>query len=106
MPLLRGDEDVSWRTMALVEFRGVDAEPDPLSPYAPSFRSLVTPDLRYIEYDDDQVELYDVTHDPAEIDNLASQTPSRELRRLETALSALTRCAAASCRSAENAAID
>jgi arylsulfatase A-like enzyme len=103
VPLLQGDDDARWRQMALAEFRSLDPN-DPF--FAPSFNALITEELRYIEYDEGEIELYDIAHDPAEIDNLAAETPSRELRRLSAALAALTDCAAASCRSAEDRSID
>jgi N-acetylglucosamine-6-sulfatase len=83
-----------------------DAADDAEEELVPPFRVLVTSEMRYVEHQDGAIELYDVASDPAEIENIAAQTPAAELDRLSAALNRLVGCAAASCRVAEDAVLD
>jgi len=69
----------------------------------PPFRGLRTKDYLYVEYNTGERELYDLTHDPYELENLVSTADPALLKRLSSWLAELRRCAGASCRAAETA---
>ena len=68
----------------------------------PGYAGVRTSRFLYVEYDGGDRELYDVRHDPDEIDNLAGTRPRLE-QRLARRLDALRDCRAAGCRRSENA---
>jgi arylsulfatase A-like enzyme len=111
VPLLRGESEIDWRQALLVEYNrfglGLDDPEDtggrPDAEKQPSFTLLATSDLRYIEYDNGERELYDVAADPYQLDNLVMDADQSELERLSAWLAALVDCAAASCQAAESA---
>jgi N-acetylglucosamine-6-sulfatase len=104
VPLLRGDHPADWRTAALIEHHGAltsaqlgpDDEGNGLVGNPPSYEALRTPDLLYVEYVDGERELYDLTHDPYELHNLASTRPA-QMKRLHRYLHALEVCSGSSC---------
>jgi N-acetylglucosamine-6-sulfatase len=118
LPLLQGTRVDAWRHALLVEYyrlgRGEtqgDTFGRPEDEKQPSYRVLVTHELRYIEYDDGERELYDLTRDPDELDNLAQGAmsgdlaPASELAPLSAALMALSHCAGSTCLTAEDTPI-
>ena len=122
VPLLTGalPPPNQWRRSFLIEHvaqprtRGGDRDPEPPDDPAPAspglravptFSGLRTQDYVYVEYATGDRELYDLRRDPFELENLAARTDQRILAELAARLTALRRCTAASCRSAENAAL-
>lgn len=118
LPLLQGAPVDTWRHALLVEFYrlGLAEAPDdaigrPQVEKQPSYRVLVTLTFRYIEYENGERELYDLTRDPDELDNLAQGVmpgdlaTSRDLAPLATALAALGECAGTTCQTAEDTPI-
>jgi len=91
VPLLHGEED-NWRQAVLSQF-------------TTQFDLLVTADRAYIAYSNDREEreLYDLSTDPYELDNLISSPDRRgEVATLDTWLTALSTCAAGECRTIED----
>jgi hypothetical protein len=56
----------------------------------------------YVEWDNGERELYDLTRDPYEMDNLAARAPRARLIELRERLHALATCAGPTCRSIED----
>jgi hypothetical protein len=59
--------------------------------------------LVYVEYASEERELYDLTTDPYQIDNLAATADPLLLSNLSARLAELTACAGETCRLAEDA---
>lgn len=114
LPLLRADPPPlsSWRQACLFEQYVGDhlREPDPLGeppdPFdSPKYSSvplfytgLRTADLKYIEYDTGERELYDLVNDPYELDNQISSAEPGLLAQLSEWLHLLHTCATDDCR--------
>jgi N-acetylglucosamine-6-sulfatase len=91
VPLLHGEEE-NWRQAVLGQF-------------TTQFHLLVTADRAYIAYSNDKEEreLYDLSTDPYELDNLISSPDRRgEVATFEAWLAALSTCAAGECRTIED----
>jgi N-acetylglucosamine-6-sulfatase len=69
----------------------------------PEIQAVRARDYVYIEYGDGSRELYDLRSDLYQLQNLAATADPGLLRRLSAYLAALRTCAAAGCRSAEDA---
>jgi arylsulfatase A-like enzyme len=97
-PFLRGEDPPDWRDAVLVEHRGnVNGPTDPDLPLAgsgnpPTYEALRSKDTLYVEYADGARELYDVAHDPFELDNLADTAPFERILRLGSGLAAMAAC--------------
>jgi N-acetylglucosamine-6-sulfatase len=72
----------------------------------PAFQGLRTARYTYVEYSTGERELYDLSTDPQELDNLAATANPALLAALHQRLDALRACKAAGCRNAENAPLD
>jgi arylsulfatase A-like enzyme len=70
----------------------------------PEYQALRTSRYLLVEYVDGDDQLFDTTHDPGELDDLAGRAPSKVLRSLTASLRALEHCRASACRQAEDAA--
>jgi N-acetylglucosamine-6-sulfatase len=83
MPLLRGEQDVPWRTDFLIEhLRGAN----PVSTYC----AVRTGRHLYAEYETGERELYDLLADPFQLNNVAGDAASASLvRRFSTRLDTL-----------------
>ena len=115
LPLLGGSPPAAWRQALLFEqyvgdHHGLrDPLGEPPDPFdSPRFQSaplfysgLRTADLKYIEYDTGERELYDLANDPYELENLAASADPTTLAQLSAWLSLLKGCAAETCRSLE-----
>lgn len=67
----------------------------------PEFQGLRTARYTYVEYVDGAQELYDLTIDPDELDNIATHAPGPLLDELHQRLAELQHCASDNCRAAE-----
>jgi N-acetylglucosamine-6-sulfatase len=84
--------------------RNLEQEPDAIksganTAIAPAYRSIRTDRYEYTVYANGQTELYDMKRDPAQLNSLATDPRYRLVRKwLFGHLTALTTCAAESCR--------
>uniref|UniRef100_A0A8C2YDW2 N-acetylglucosamine-6-sulfatase n=1 Tax=Coturnix japonica TaxID=93934 RepID=A0A8C2YDW2_COTJA len=123
LPLLRGDKNVTWRSDFLVEYQGEGYNgSDPTCPglgpgvthcfpdcvcedsynntYA-CVRTMSTSwDLQYCEFDDREVfvEVYNLTADPHQINNIAKTIDQEILEKMNYRLMMLQSCSGATCR--------
>lgn len=95
--LLASDQQpVDWRKALLIETGALDRE----SPVI-AYRGIRTGNFIYLEYENGEIEYYDLIADPFEMNNLASSLDAKTLSSLHTWLEELKTCQAESCRSAE-----
>jgi N-acetylglucosamine-6-sulfatase len=99
-PLLRDEKPPSWRNAVLLEAEGFGEE-EVDSP--PAFRAVRTETHKYVEYENGERELYDLTTDPYELDNVYENTDPSLVEDLKARLDALRSCAGDECREAEDA---
>jgi N-acetylglucosamine-6-sulfatase len=98
LPLLRGQNVPVWRDAALVEHHGPDFNagdpdaPQPGSGNPTTYEALRLPGSTYVEYANGEREYYDVTVDPYELTNTASQLSSSQLTALHSLLDGLENC--------------
>jgi arylsulfatase A-like enzyme len=98
VPLLQGGQPLGWRDAALIEHQGpaTGATNPDLQTAAngnpPSYEAIRTPDFLYVEYEHGQRELYDLTIDHYELDNIAAGATTTTLKLLHTQLAALENC--------------
>jgi arylsulfatase A-like enzyme len=98
VPLLQGAAAPDWRTGALIEHHGPDTAAD--DPDAQTVRNgnpttyeaLRTATYTYVEYDNGEIEYYDRTTDPNELDNIAGSLSATRLAALHAALAGLENC--------------
>ena len=132
-PLLRGEEPASWRSSVLLEklpqkgngeegngkgkakgkaknkAKGKEGESGPGSVpksgpgQSSDFQAVRTETHKYVEYDNGDVELYDLQSDPYELENLHKSVDPALLEELKARLEALRDCSEEGCREAENA---
>ena len=113
VPLLGGSPPAveAWRQTFLVEhYPAGEAQAAQARPRRrPGGRGLLefqaarARDFLYVEYATGERELYDLRNDPYELQSLHASVEAALMRQLASYLAALRRCAAASCRSAEDA---
>jgi N-acetylglucosamine-6-sulfatase len=99
-PLIRGEELPSWRNAVLLEAEGFGEE-EASSP--PAFRAVRTETHKYVEYENGERELYDLTTDPYELENLHKGADFSLVGDLKAKLDALRSCVSDECREAEDA---
>ena len=99
LPLLGQHPPGSWRTTLLVESRAGFGEEPPED--LPAYAALRTEDATYVEYATGERELYDLSRDPYQLENLAGKVDPARIDRLHDRLTALRSCAAEECREAE-----
>ena len=104
MPLLNGQNDVPWRTATLTESlaRTQPGDPDYSRVVAPTFHALRSEQWLYVEYVNQEIELYDLVNDPYEMNNVARSTNPVILGQLHAQLDAMKHCTGASCRVADS----
>jgi N-acetylglucosamine-6-sulfatase len=127
-PLLRGEEPASWRSAVLLERlpqeesgeeasgkgkgkakgkakdkTGPGGVPKAGSGGSPAFEGIRTGAYKYVEYENGETELYDLTTDPYELDNVYESTDPSLVEDLKTRLETLESCSGDGCREAEDA---
>ena len=122
-PLLSGEEDSSWRTSVLLEKLPPQADSSeagdgkakgkgkgkgkgkskqgPSS--SPGFQAIRTGTHKYVEYNNGDVELYDLTADPYELESLHESADPALVEDLKARLEALKSCSEQGCKEAEDA---
>ena len=103
VPFLLGRaEDVTdWRNALLLETGYLDRESHVIA-----YRGIRAEAFTYVEYESAELEFYDLTSDPYQLDNLAGELDAETLSLLHTWLEQLTACQAEGCRAAETALPD
>jgi arylsulfatase A-like enzyme len=103
-PLLANPTSTPWRTGVLVESLAAarPGDVDYTNFDAPTLRALRTRDWLFVEYVKGGETLYDLVHDPYEINNIASVAPSSVLDPLRAQLAALKNCSGSECRVADS----
>jgi arylsulfatase A-like enzyme len=94
-PLLRGQEPGSQRSSVLLE--GFVGKGDRV------YRAVRTGTHKYVEYDNGDVELYDLEADPYELESIHESADPALLADLKAKLEALKSCSEEGCREAEDA---
>jgi arylsulfatase A-like enzyme len=109
LPLLRGKAVPVWRDAALVEHHGPDFNagdpdaPQPGSGNPTTYEALRLPGSTYVEYANGEREYYDLSADPYELTNTASQLSPSQLDSLHSLLAGLENChSSAACRRVAN----
>jgi hypothetical protein len=102
-PLLSASPPSSCRNALLVE-HWLDENGDPYAATIPDYTAVRMGRYLFVRYATGEMELYDPSNDPYELQSL-HDSASRQLKeRLATRLDALEDCVAQSCRSAQNRA--
>ncbi|KAA0279352.1 MAG: hypothetical protein EDM79_04365 [Chloroflexi bacterium] len=109
LPLLSG-EQVPWRDGLLLEFGYIDEEESPDAPgdietdnalvgvRGGAFRGIRGEDYVYVEYANGEIEFYDLSADPYQLENLSGRLSAETLEALHAKLEALKYCEDKSCR--------
>ena len=100
LPVLYGDGSTpaGWRDVALIEHHGPDlsgSDPDyqqPASGNPRTYEALRSERYLYVEYNDGEIEAYDLQNDPFELHNIATQLPPGTLAQLHAQLLAMESC--------------
>jgi arylsulfatase A-like enzyme len=102
--LATGQAPSTWRTATVSESMGISQPGDPdYQPEAPPpFAALRTPHWLYVVYQDGERELYDLSTDPYEINNIVATADPALLGALDSQLQALRTCAGETCRTADS----
>jgi arylsulfatase A-like enzyme len=106
VPLLHGWAPGAWRSEVLIEHHHPptpSGDPDHQSAQSgnpPSYEALRTSDMLYVEYVTGEREWYDLTSDPAEMDNAYDRLGAATRTRLHRQLLALENCRGGGCRRA------
>jgi arylsulfatase A-like enzyme len=93
-PLLHGEKPGTWRSSVLLE--GFVGKGDRV------YGALRTGTHKYVEYGKGETELYDLTNDPYELENVYETTDPALVEDLKTRLEALRGCSGDECREAED----
>jgi len=88
--------DANWRKALLIETGSLERE----SPVI-AYRGIRTEDYIYLEYENGELEFYDLVADPYQMDNIASQLSEKTLSSLHIWLNDLKSCQAEECRQIE-----
>ncbi len=100
VPLLSGTTPETWRSAFLLEhWSGGGGGPRQV----PTYAAVRTGTYKYVEYDNGERELYDLSSDPYELESQHDSADPALVGELESRLEALKECAGRSCREAEDA---
>ncbi len=99
-PLLRG-EDPTWRTSVLLEaFTNEEAKGEQAN--LPNYRAVRTETHKYVEYENGEIELYDLEADPYEMESIHESADPALVEDLKARLEALRDCSEEGCRETED----
>jgi arylsulfatase A-like enzyme len=84
----------TWRQEILIEHPGGAGLPIRI----PGYYGVRTQTELYVEYENGEIEYYDLRSDPLELENLVRRASSSTISRLSARVAALSRCRGASCR--------
>lgn len=101
-PLLE-DPDRPWRRSFLIQRRELETHE---MHGAARFDAIRTTDWTYVQYGDGERELYDLTSDPYQLDNLAGAADPLLVELLAVRLAELMNCAGSDCRELEDLPIE
>ncbi len=100
-PLL-GEENAPWRMSILLEaFTNEESRGEQVN--LPNYQAVRTETHKYVEYNNGEMELYDLEADPYELDNIHESADPALLEDLKAKLEALKSCSEVGCREAEDA---
>ncbi|MFV2172121.1 sulfatase [Actinomadura sp. LOL_016] len=108
-PFILGRPVESWRGGVLIEHMGpVESPNDPDLPNRrggnpPSYSAVRTSEELYVEYEYGDREYYDLTQDPYQLQNAATEPPGPRQVELSRLLHSLESCAGEACRAADGA---
>jgi arylsulfatase A-like enzyme len=123
-PLLRGEVSASWRSSVLLEKlpledtseeekgkgkgkakgkTGADGVPKAGAGGQLAFEAVRTSTHKYVEYENGEIELYDLQADPYELESIHESADPALLEDLKAKLEALKSCSEEGCREAEDA---
>jgi N-acetylglucosamine-6-sulfatase len=91
--------DRRWRHSFLIQRRELETHD---MTGAARFDALRTDEWTYVEYGDGELELYDLTHDPYQLENLARRVDPLFVELLAGRLAELMNCASVDCRELED----
>jgi len=91
------ETNTEWRHALLLETGYIDRVSNVVS-----YRGVRTETFKYVEYEDNELEFYDLVADPYEMNNLASTLDAKTISALHTWLEELKACQADGCRALEN----
>jgi arylsulfatase A-like enzyme len=99
VPFLLAEEPQpeNWRQAFLIGTGELERETDELS-----WRGIRTANFKYVEYENGELEFYDLFADPYEVENIASKLPEETLKTLHDWLAELKTCKAEECRKLES----
>lgn len=89
-------DDLQWRSALLIETGDLDRE----SPVV-AYRGIRAENFIYLEYENGEIEFYDLIADPYQLENIANDLDAETLAILHSWLEELKACQADSCRNAE-----
>jgi N-acetylglucosamine-6-sulfatase len=99
-PLLSTNPSSSRSALLVEHWR--DRNGDPFAATIPDYKAVRTSRYLFVRYATGVRELYDLSKDPYELRSLHNTASTDLKRRLASRLDALAKCAAQSCRNAEN----
>jgi N-acetylglucosamine-6-sulfatase len=101
VPLLKG-EDTPRRTSILLEaFTNEEAAGEQAN--LPNYQAVRTETHKYVEYENGEIELYDLEADPYELESIHESADPALVEDLKAKLEALKSCSEEGCREAEDA---
>ena len=100
-PLLSTSPPSSWRSALLVE-HWQDENGDPYAATIADYKALRTGRYLFVRYATGEMELYDLSNDPYELQSLHDSASSELKGRMATRLDALEGCVTQGCPSTEN----
>src|SRR5215203_2558518 len=100
-PLLSTSPPTSWRNAFLIE-HWLDESGDPYAATIPDYKAVRTGRFLFVKYATAEMELYDLSNDPYELQSLHESASSELKGRMATRLDALEGCVTQGCPSTEN----
>jgi len=92
----QAEQVLKWRKSLLIESGYMDNESETIV-----FRGIRTETFVYVEYENGELEYYDLVNDPFELNNIANELDPTTLASLHKWLEELKTCKAEACRTAE-----